>query len=266
MNILQKILIHKRKEVEASKQVHSIADFGAKTLFNRTCTSLKEKIKQTQKTPFGIIAELKRKSPSKGWLHQNLNYDVTAKAYEKGRAAALSVLTDEEFFGGKLEYLQQVKSTVELPLLRKDFIVDEYQLYEAKAFGADIVLLIAAALTIEESKNLSSKAKQLGLEILLEVHNEKELNHINEHIDFVGVNNRNLTTFEVSLDNSLQLANKIPSDFIKVSESGITKAEEIKLLYDAGYQLFLIGEHFMRNENPGLACSNLIDEVNELMK
>jgi len=263
MNILKKILVHKRKQVEASKQVHSINNIKAQTLFNRNCTSLKEKITQTK---FGVVAELKRKSPSKGWLHQNLNYEETAKAYQQGGAVALSVLTDEEFFGGKLEYLQKVKRKVDLPLLRKDFIVDEYQLYEAKTFGADIILLIAAALTIEETKNLSAKAKQLGLEILLEVHNEQELNHINEYVDFVGVNNRNLTTFEVSLETSLKLANKIPDQFIKVSESGITNANEIKMLKDASYQLFLIGEHFMKSEEPGMACESLIQSVNELIK
>jgi len=262
MNILQKILIHKKNEVAEAKAVKSITDFEQQVLFDRNCASLKEKIQQNN---FGIIAELKRKSPSKGWLHKNLNYNKTAGDYEKGGAVALSVLTDEAFFGGKLEYLREVKATVDLPLLRKDFIVDEFQLYEAKAFGADIVLLIAAALTVEETKNLSVKAKELGLEILLEIHNDAELNYINEHIDFVGVNNRNLNTFEVSMETSISLADKIPNNFIKVSESGITNANEIKLLKDAGFQLFLIGEHFMRNEKPGLACSNLIQAVNELV-
>lgn len=262
MNILEKIIIHKRNELSEAKALHSIAHFEQQALFNRKCASLKNKIKQQQ---FGIIAELKRKSPSKGWLHKNLNFEATAKAYEKAGAAALSVLTDEDFFGGQLAYLQQVKAEVKVPLLRKDFIIDEYQLYQAKAFGADIVLLIAAALSVEVTKNLSIKAKQLGLEILLEVHNEKELTHINEYVDFVGVNNRNLSTFEVSIETSLKLANKIPKDFIRVSESGITKGEEIKQLKDAGYELFLIGEHFMKSENPGFACETLIKTVKELL-
>jgi len=263
MNILEKIIIHKKNEIGEAKTLNSIAYFEQQTLFNQKCASLKEKIKQQK---FGVIAELKRKSPSKGWLHKNLNFEATAKAYEKSGAVALSVLTDEEFFGGKLAYLKQVKTLVEVPLLRKDFIVDEYQLYQAKAFGADIVLLIAAALSIEATKNLSVKAKQLGLEILLEVHNENELDHINEYVDFVGVNNRNLSTFEVSIETSLKLANKIPNGFVKVSESGITNAEEIKQLKDAGYELFLIGEHFMKNEQPGLACESLIETVNELLQ
>jgi len=263
MNILQKILIHKRREVEGLKGLFGMDYIEDQPFYDLSCTSLKEKILNSK---FGIIAELKRKSPSKGWLNKNLDFEKIAYEYSKGGSVALSVLTDRNFFGGDIKYLQQVKAVVDLPILRKDFIVDEYQLYETKAFGADIILLIAAALTIEETKKLSVKAKQLGLEILLEVHNEAELKHINEYIDFVGVNNRNLTTFEVSLNNSLQLADKIPKDFIKVSESGITKAEEIKLLNDAGFQLFLIGEHFMKNENPGLACSNLIDNVNELMQ
>jgi len=160
--------------------------------------------------------------------------------------------------------LEKVRKTIKLPILRKDFIVDEFQIYEAKAIGADLILLIAATLTIKQCLAFAQLAKQLNLEVLLEINNEKEIAQINKFVDFVGVNNRNLKTFEVDIKNSVKLAQKIPNDILKISESGISNEHQIKKLRENGFKAFLIGEHFMKSENAGLACKNLIAKVNFL--
>ena len=223
--------------------------------FRRKCISLKDNL---QASDSGIIAEFKRKSPSKGWIHENANVLEITTGYAEAGASGLSILTDELFFGGKPEDLKLTRPHVSCPILRKDFIVDKYQLFEAKAWGADVILLIAAALTPQKTKSLGKQAKSLGMEVLLEIHNKQELEHINEFVDIVGVNNRNLKTFEVNTNISKELAGLIPAEFAKISESGISKPETVMELREYGYQGFLMGENFMKEENPANALREFI--------
>jgi indole-3-glycerol phosphate synthase len=213
----------------------------------------------------GIIAEIKRKSPSKGVIHEYVSIEQTSISYMQGGASALSILTDGEFFGGSIEDLKTARKFNFCPILRKDFMIDEYQIIEAKSIGADAILLIAAALEPARLKELAKFAKSLGLEVLMEVHNGEELDqHVNEYLDVVGVNNRNLKTFEVRVDTSLQLSDRIPDQFVKISESGISKPETVKLLRDNGFQGFLIGEYFMSHSRPGAACAEFISKIRKL--
>src|SRR5690606_12882566 len=208
------------------------------------------------------IAEHKRRSPSKSIINHSLNVQDVAKGYEQAGACGMSVLTDGKYFGGSLDDLLLARAVVNLPLLRKEFILDPYQIIEAKAYGADVILLIAAILDQKEIKNLSESAKSIGLEVLLEVHNEEELQKsIMPSIDLLGVNNRNLKNFEVSLDTSKSLAKLIPDDFVKVSESGISNTEAIKELQPYGFKGFLIGENFMKTDHPGESAKSFISEL-----
>lgn len=209
----------------------------------------------------GIIAEFKRKSPSKGWIHKDADPVPVAVKYEKGGASCMSVLTDQEFFGGSLEDLKAVRAAVDLPIIRKDFIISEIQIAEAAAYGADAVLLIAACLTVERCAELAAFAHKLGLETLLEVHSESELGHTGPDIDMVGVNNRNLGTFVTSVENSFRLASLLPKDFVLVSESGISKPETVKELKAAGFKGFLIGENFMKENDPGEALAAFVEKI-----
>jgi indole-3-glycerol phosphate synthase len=210
----------------------------------------------------GIIAEFKRKSPSKGWFKtKELEVEPVVVSYNKN-AAGISVLTDEEFFGGDMDDLIQTKVVTDIPVLRKDFIIDKWQIAEAKAFGADVILLIAACLTKKEVKEFAGYANSIGLESILEVHNEQELDHCCDEVSMVGVNNRNLKTFEVSIDTSLELIDKIPDGKPAIAESGISKAETIRQLRDAGYKGFLIGENFMKEEQPGKAFEEFVISLN----
>jgi indole-3-glycerol phosphate synthase len=229
-------------------------------LFSRTCYNLKESVLNPDKT--GIIAEYKRASPSKGLLNGTSTVQEVVKGYQDAGASAISVLTDKDFFQGSLDDLTAAREVLQIPILRKEFIVDEYQIAEAKAYGADIILLIAACLDSKEIETLSKYAKTLGLNVLLEVHNEEELNRsIFNSIDAIGVNNRNLKDFIVSLDHSYDLVNKIPSTIIKVSESGISDPETIKNLKKAGFNAFLIGENFMKTENPAEAIKEFVEKI-----
>lgn len=249
MTILDKIVIRKKEEVAAAKTKVSLAELEAMPLFQRTCYNLRESILDPNKT--GIIAEYKRASPSKGLINGTSTVEEVVAGYQDAGASAISVLTDLDFFQGSLKDLTAARNVLQIPLLRKEFIVDPYQIAEAKAYGADIILLIAACLEKEEIKSLSEYAKSLGLNVLLEVHNEEELNKsIFPSIDAIGVNNRNLKDFSVSLDHSYDLVNKIPNQYIKVSESGISDPETIKALKKAGFNAFLIGENFMKTPNP----------------
>ena len=249
MNILDKIIVDKRIEVAAKKELLPISYLEASPLFERNTLSLSQALK---KKSFGIIAEHKRRSPSKSVINQSLSIEAVASGYEQAGMAGMSVLTDGKYFGGSLDDLLLARASCNLPILRKEFVIDSYQLFEAKAFGADAILLIAAVLKREEIEALSKQAKALKLEVLLEVHNLEELqNSIMPSLDMLGVNNRNLKTFEVSLEISKQLSAKIPEDFVKVSESGISKVKAIEELRRFGYQGFLIGENFMKTENPG---------------
>lgn len=259
MDILQKIVADKRKEVALKKQLIPTSQLEQSVLFERETVSL---AKNLQNSPSGIIAEHKRRSPSKQVINQNLNVFDVAQGYENAGVCGMSVLTDGKYFGGSLDDLLLARASCNLPLLRKEFIIDSYQILEAKAFGADVILLIAAILTQEEIKTFSEFAKSLQLEVLLEVHNEAELQKsIMPSLDMIGVNNRNLKTFEVSLETSKTLSELIPNNFIKVSESGISSVEAIKQLKPYGYQGFLIGENFIKTDNPGKSAHNFINHL-----
>lgn len=256
MNILDKIVADKRIEVDLKKALIPIKQLEQSVLFERNTISLAHKLRQSQS---GIIAEHKRRSPSKSVINQNLNVFDVAKGYENAGVCGMSVLTDGKYFGGSLDDLIIARASCNLPLLRKEFIIDEYQILEAKAHGADVILLIAAILTREHIKQYSELAKSLQLNVLLEVHNEDELQKsIMPSLDMLGVNNRNLKTFEVSLDISKTLSTQIPNDFVKVSESGISTIEAIKELKSFGYQGFLIGENFMKTDNAGNSAQQFI--------
>ncbi|MCE5332472.1 MAG: indole-3-glycerol phosphate synthase TrpC, partial [Bacteroidales bacterium] len=210
----------------------------------------------------GIISEFKRKSPSLGWIYEDADVMKVTSGYSAAGASGISILTDREYFGGTPFDIIASRPLVSCPILRKDFVMDEYQLYEAKAIGADVVLLIAAALTVKQTLDLARKAHELGLEVLLEVHNEEELGHANDFVDMLGVNNRNLKTFEQSIQVSFDLARSIPDRFVKVSESGISKVETVKELRKVGYKGFLMGENFMKEENPAEALARFISSLN----
>lgn len=259
MNILNKIIVDKRREVILKESLIPIQQLEQSVLFEKATFSLSEKLKNSTS---GIIAEHKRRSPSLGEINYNLSVEEVVKGYENAGACGISVLTDGKYFGGSLDDLLLARATVNLPLLRKEFIVSEYQIIEAKAFGADAILLIAAVLTRNEIKTFSELAQSLQLEVLLEVHDEEELNQsIMPSLNLIGVNNRNLKNFEVDLNISKDLANKIPSEFVKISESGIKSTTSIKELQKYGYQGFLIGETFMKSNEPG---ENLKQFINQL--
>lgn len=261
--ILDTIIAAKKKEIEKYKPLSSIERFKRDGFFwqfsNR---SLVESLLAPGST--GIIAEFKRKSPSKGWFKtKELEVEPVVTAYNTLGAAGISVLTDEEFFGGDLDDLIQAKVVSDIPVLRKDFIVDPWQIAEAKAFGADVILLIAACLGVAEVKSLAAYARSIGLEVLLEIHNEEELAHICDEVDMVGVNNRNLKTFEVDINISLELIDKIPASKPAVAESGISNVETIVTLKQAGFKGFLIGETFMKEPHPGKAFEEFVSNLRD---
>lgn len=260
MTILDKIIERKKVEVEKAKALVPLEKLLNYPYFSVACLSLRESILDPEKT--GIIAEYKRASPSKGDINNTAAVEDVVKAYEEAGASAVSVLTDGEFFKGNLADLSKAREAISIPILRKEFIVDKYQITEAKAYGADIILLIAACLKKEEVKEFAAYAKQIGLNVLLEVHNEQELlDNLFEEIDAIGVNNRNLKDFSVDLQHSYDLLNQIPSEYIKVSESGISDPETIKALKAAGFQGFLIGENFMKTSDPGQAIKDFVKEI-----
>ncbi|WP_299435700.1 indole-3-glycerol phosphate synthase TrpC [uncultured Maribacter sp.] len=259
MNILEKIVIDKRKEVDLRKSLIPVSQLESSVLFSRETVSLATALKNSAT---GIIAEHKRRSPSKSVINHNLNVQDVAIGYENAGVCGMSVLTDGKYFGGSLDDLLIARAAVKMPLLRKEFIIDIYQILEAKAYGADVILLIAAILTREEIKTFSEFAKSLNLDVLLEVHNEEELQKsIMPSLDMLGVNNRNLKTFDVSLETSKKLSTIIPDDFVKVSESGISSIEAIKELQPFGFEGFLIGENFMKTNNPGESATSFISNL-----
>ena len=261
MNILDKIVRDKRKEVDLRKSLIPTRQLEQSILFERDINSLAQNLRDSSS---GIIAEHKRRSPSKSVINQSLNVQDVASGYENAGVCGMSVLTDVKYFGGAIDDLLLARASCSIPLLRKEFIIDAYQVIEAKAYGADAILLIAAILTKEEIKAFSELAKSLNLDVLLEVHNEEELyKSIMPSLDILGVNNRNLKTFEVSLDTSKLLSKLIPNDFVKVSESGIGSVEAIKELRPYGYEGFLIGENFMKTDNPGKSASEFIKTLEQ---
>ena len=259
MNILDLIITDKKIEVNQRKNLFPLAYWESSPLFERKTKSLAKSLKASNS---GIIAEHKRRSPSKQNINSSLSVEEVAKGYENAGVCGMSVLTDGKYFGGSLDDLTIARAVSDFPLLRKEFIIDEYQIIEAKAFGADAILLIAAILSPQKILSFSKTAKSLGLDVLLEVHNLNELEKsIMSSIDLIGVNNRNLKTFKVSLETSRSLAKKIPAEFVKVSESGISEVASIKKLKALGYKGFLVGENFMKTDNPGLAAKNFINQL-----
>lgn len=261
MNILDKIIADKFKEVELKKSLIPVSQLEASVLFERKCVSLAENLKNGS----GIIAEHKRRSPSKSVINQSLNVQDVASGYENAGASGISVLTDGKYFGGSLEDLLYARASVNIPILRKEFMIDEYQVIEAKAYGADAILLIAAVLTEKQLTYLADSAKKLGMDVLLEVHNEEELQKsLKVNADMIGVNNRNLKTFEVDITNSKKLSALIPDDLVKVSESGISDTAAIADLKSFGFEGFLIGENFMRTDDPGAAAKEFITQLKSI--
>ncbi|MBO6005415.1 MAG: indole-3-glycerol phosphate synthase TrpC [Paludibacteraceae bacterium] len=256
--ILDEILADKRKELVVTKASKKIEDLERADYFERATYSLKDSLKNSAS---GIISEFKRKSPSKGWIFPDADPVAVTKGYNDNGASAISILTNNKYFGGDPEFLLKSRPNITCPVLRKEFIVDEFQVYEAKAIGADAILLIAAALTKQELKALAAKAHELSLQVLLEVHTEEELDYVNEFVDVVGVNNRNLKTFVTDVENSVRLADKIPADFVKISESGISKPETVRSLREIGYRGFLMGENFMKTQDPAAALKSFIDAI-----
>jgi indole-3-glycerol phosphate synthase len=259
MNILDKIVLEKKSIVDASKKEISIDALEKSGYFLQKAYSFEEQLKLANGT--GIIAEFKRQSPSKGAINKNANVEEVSKAYEDAGAVAISVLTDESFFGAEKNDFALARKTVQIPLLRKDFIIDEYQIIETKAMGADMLLLIGACLSKQEIKSFASLANSIGLQVLLEIHTEEELEMITEHCNFIGINNRNLKTFEVDLENSIRLANSLPKDKIKIAESGISEVETVLHLKKQGFDGFLMGENFMKTSDPGESCKTFIQQL-----
>lgn len=264
MNVLEKIVAHKKQEVAERKALVPVKLLEKSVYFGTKAVSMKKYLLDPEKT--GIIAEFKRKSPSKGWINPSAKVEKTTIGYMQAGASALSILTDEQFFGGTSEDLKLARKFNFCPILRKEFIIDEYQLIEAKSIGADCILLIAAILKPDQLSSLAKFAHELGMEVLMEVHDGEELEQsLNEHLDVVGVNNRNLKTFDVSVNTSLDLVDKIPKEFVKISESGISDPNTLIELLHAGYQGFLIGENFMKNIRPHQAAYNFMNDFRMLL-
>lgn len=257
-DILLKIIANKKIEVAAHKAAIPFTELEKQVEAISRKASFKEALIQS---PTGIIAEFKRRSPSRDWIFKDAKVEEVIPLYSQFGASAISVLTDHDFFGGTLADLQQAASLTTTPLLRKEFIVDEYQIFQAKKYGASAILLIAAALTKDENKRFATCAKSLGLDVLLEIHNEQEAEYIHENVDVVGVNNRNLRTFVTDVDTSYRLAELIPDEYVKISESGISKAETVRELRQAGFRGFLMGENFMKTANPGKALEEFVGEL-----
>lgn len=260
MTILETIIEKKKEEVALDKRRTSLITLEETDNFHRECYALKDFLLDPNKT--GIIAEFKRKSPSKGMINNLASVSEVTTGYAKAGASAISVLTDTAFFDGFKRDLEEARKVNSLPILRKDFIIDEYQIIEAKSLGADIILLIAAVLSPERISMLAKLAKDIGLSVLLEVHTREELERsLCPELDAIGVNNRNLDDFSVSVDTSFELLNLIPDQFLKISESGISDPETIRQLKNAGFQGFLIGETFMKEADPGKSMQNFVKAI-----
>lgn len=249
MTILDKIIERKKEEVAFAKSKVPLSQLKDSEFFDRKTISLKESLKNKN----GIIAEFKRQSPSKGIINDAVSPLEVVSAYEKFGASGISILTDKDFFGGSFDDILKVRNHINIPILRKDFMIDEYQFYEAKAIGTDVILLIAACLSPAQVQEFTELSHELGLGVLLEIHTEKELKHYNSNIDLVGINNRNLKDFKVDLQHSVNLKNLLPENVLSVAESGIYNIEDFNYLKEKGFDGFLMGEYFMKNENPAKA-------------
>jgi len=257
MSILREIVLNKRKEIDFLKKNRPISKIEKSQYFNREVISLKKSLIEKS----GIISEFKRKSPSKPNINLDAEVITITRGYELSNSSGISILTDSKYFGGSNEDITSVRSEINIPILRKDFILDEYQVIESKSLGADVILLIAASLSKEDVKNLSRFAKSFDLQVILEIHSEDELSYLCDSIDVVGVNNRNLKKFETDINNSINIAGMIPSSFLKISESGISTSKEILRLKEYGFDGFLIGENFMKKEDPVFACNDFIKKL-----
>lgn len=259
-DILSEIIAHKKREVENKKEILPIKEVAKNmNVGSKAPLSLKAALLEST---HGIIAEFKRKSPSKSWINQQANASIIPLQYEANGAAALSILTDENYFGGTMSDLEKAIALTSIPKLRKEFIVDEYQILEAKMYGADAILLIAAALTPQQCKQFTQTALSAGLEVLLELHDENEIEHISPSNNMIGINNRNLGSFETSIEKSFKMIDKLPKEAVLISESGISNPQTVYELRQAGYKGFLIGEHFMRAEHPGKSLKQFINNIN----
>lgn len=257
--MLTRIIAHKRKEVEQRKALYPVALLKRSIFFETPVVSLSAYLRREDR--LGIIAEFKRRSPSKGVINAYADVEQVTIGYMQAGASALSVLTDENFFSGRNEDLSTARKFNYCPILRKDFTISEYQIVEARSIGADAILLIAAALQPYETKRLAAFARSLGLEVLLELHHESELGHLNEHINVVGINNRNLADFSVNTNTSLDLLPRLPKEMVSISESGLRDTTTVAELKLAGFDGFLIGEGFMEHARPELACRQFIKAV-----
>lgn len=258
MNILDTIIEHKKKEVAAAKAKMPVKELEAQPGFLQSCRSLSDALSKPNST--GIISEFKRRSPSKGLIKENADVNEITAAYTKYGAAGLSVLTDTQFFGGSKEDLLQARNN-DIPILRKDFMIDQYQVVEAKSMGADVILLIAACLTPQQVKDLAMAASALGLESILELHAEEELEHVCDEVTMIGINNRDLKTFTVDVERSLRMAEQLPKEKIKIAESGIDKVEDVLLFKQNGFKGFLIGEYFMKQPDTPTAFQKFTEQL-----
>ncbi len=259
MNILDKIVLNKRDEVALAKQKKTVSQLKDSSYFKSEVPSFVSHILADNST--GIIAEFKRKSPSKGDIHAGASVQEIVPQYEKAGVAGISILTDELFFGGTPSDLVLGREVTSLPIIRKEFIIDPYQIYEAKAMGASAILLIGAILTKAETLSFAKLANELGMEVLFEIHAEQEMEQLNDYIQLVGINNRNLKTFEVDLEQSMRLAAQLPSSIVPIAESGISSPNDYLTLKGAGFKGFLMGEYFMKNADPGVACMNFVTAI-----
>lgn len=257
--ILNRIIEHKKSEVAQRKAATPAGKLELSPFFSRPAVSLRESL--LSENASGIIAEFKRMSPSAGWINRGGDPVEITRGYVEAGASAVSVLTDREFFSGMRDDLMKAREVNDCPLLRKDFMIDPYQVIEAKALGADVILLIAAVLENTKIREMAKLARELGMEVLMEVHDAHELGFLNDWIDVVGVNNRDLKKMKTDVRASVGLAKMIPDGYLKISESGIDKPDTIKRLKGLGYQGFLIGEFFMRQEDPAMACKEFIDKI-----
>jgi len=261
-NILDEIVKKRKQTVAQLKNIVPIKAWQMMPFYERSCISLKKNLLNDDLT--GIIAEFKRASPSKGIINADADIFDVVLDYEMNGAVAASILTEPLYFNGNNDDLMGIRDSIEIPLLRKDFIFDEYQIAESKAIGADVILLIAACLTAAEVKRLATFANNIGLEVLLELHDETELEHICEATTIIGVNNRNLKTFEVDIETSLRMAEQIPAGKIRIAKSGISNTETIRIFKDAGFKGFLVGENFMKEKNPGKAFEQFVQKLKQV--
>ena len=255
MNILEQIVARKKEEIQAARERVSVRELSYYRHYQAPVASLRQSL--TTNKDFPVIAEFKRKSPSKGDIHPDADVKKIIPGYVSAGVSGISVLTDKDFFGGHHDDLSMARDLTPTPIIRKEFIIDPYQVYEAKAIGASVILLIASILSKKQALELATLADYLGMEVLMELHTPNEMDKLNVYVDMVGVNNRNLKTFDVDIENAVKMASSLPGGMLPVAESGIHSPQDIRQLQEAGFQGFLMGEYFMKQEDPARACLEL---------